>query len=43
MLSLVMQRGGKGGVGFAIDGELDVAQLVWRGVAIVRVEDNCPV
>ena len=34
-----MQRGGKGGVGCAIDGEMDVAQLVGRGVAVVRVED----
>ena len=32
-----MQRGGKGGVGCAIDGEMDVAQLVGCGVAVVRV------
>ena len=35
-----MQRGGKGGVGCAIDGEMDVAQLVGCGVAVVRVEGS---
>jgi hypothetical protein len=35
-----MQRGGKGGVGFAINGEMDVAQLVGCGVAVVRVEGS---
>ena len=37
-----MQRGGKGGVGLAVDGELDVAQLVGFCVAVVGF-DNSPV
>ena len=35
-----MQRGGKGGVGCTIDGEMDVAQLVGCGVAVVRVDGS---
>ena len=35
-----MQRGGEGGVGVAINGEMDVAQLVGCGVAVVRVEGS---
>ena len=32
-----MQRGGKGGVSFPTDGEIDVAEFVWHGVAMVWV------
>ena len=35
-----MQRGGKGRVGCAIDGEMDVAQLIGCGVAVVGVDDG---